>query len=310
MKSKWVVFILSLIVIAIVSGCIDQSDKDGIKYSNDALILDGYKTQTRVFPNQDMFIEFWLTNQVENEVKNVDVKFFNPSVFKIIELKCGEDDVIGDTCHFDEIKSLNAKIIHAGFKVPSEEEIGELGGTHRIQFSVEYDYDGESVLYFRILNVEEESTETRMRTTQTTGPVHLEIEPGFIIEVIEDSQKKTISDWVIEGMSFSVKVTGENVGKLGSGYEYPDIDIDDFNITLKNVNVNESDIDNCDFNVTDNILKKDDITISKKEEFRPLICILTPREGFPEPEIPGIIKADYSYKYEFVKTEKIKIETV
>jgi len=307
MKSKWVVFILSLIVVAIVSGCIDQPDKDEIVYYDDALTLEGYKVQTLVFPNQNTFIEFWLTNQVENDVESVYVRFYNPSVFEITNLDCSDGDLLENGCHFDKIQSLDAKRIHAVLKAPSKEEIGELEETYKVQFSVKYDYDGESVCYFRILNKEEESTETEMELTQTTGPIHIEIKPGFVFEQIVDNRKEKISDWAIEGMPFSLEVIGNNVGELGKDYEYPDITLDEFEMTLRNVRVDDVRACDFDYDESNNILKKDDVVVSKEEKFRPLVCILTPKEEFTEPEISGIIKADYSYKYEFRKTEMITI---
>jgi len=316
MKSKWVVLILSLIVVVIVSGCgtLKDSQPNGpppIKYYDDALTLEGYKAQTRVFAGQKTWIEFWLTNQVENDVENVDVRFYNPSVFELTpdDIECSGGDKLENGCHFDKIQSLDAKRIHVVLKAPGKDEIGELEETYKVQFSVKYDYDGESVCYFRILNKKEEETETEMELTQTTGPIHIEIDPGFVYEQIEDYQKIKISDWAIEGMPFSLEVTGKNVGKSKKDYEYPDITLDSFEMTLRNVRVDEDDIKSCDFvyDESNNILTEDDVIISKEEEFRPLVCILTPEEGFPEPEIPGIIKADYSYRYEFRKTEMITI---
>jgi len=309
MKRKWIVFILSLIVIAIFSGCIDQPDGDKIKYYNDALTFEGYKAQTRVLPNQNLFIEFWLTNQVEHDIENVDVKFFNPNVFEIVDLNCGYGVRTGDTCHFDNIPSLGAERIQVFLKSPTEQEIGKIEADYKVQFSVEYDYFGESVCYFRILNSEEEEAKTKMRSTQTIGPVKVEIEPGFLIEQIEDSKKKTISDWAMEGMPFNIEVSAENIGKLGKDFEYTEIKLDSI-ITLMNVRVEDEDLGYCDFNVVGNTLTpKERIIIPTKEspEEPPLKCRLTPEKEFIEPELPGEVRATYSYRYEFVKTEKIRI---
>lgn len=310
MKKKWIVFISSLILIAIFSGCIDQPDKNGIKYYNDALKLEGYKVQTRVLPNQNLFIEFWLANQVEHDVGNVDVKFFNPSVFKIVDLKCGYGVRTGDICHFDNIPSLGAERIQVFLKSPTEEEIGTIEADYKVQFSVEYDYFGESVCYFRILNLEEESAKTKMRSTQTTGPVKVEIELGFLIEEIEDGKKKTISDWAMEGMPFNIEMSAENIGNLGKNFEYPEIKLDDFMIILMSVGVEDEDLSQCDFNVIGNTLTlKESMIIPSKGSppEPPLKCRLTPAEEFLEPELPGEVRTTYSYRYEFVKTEKIKI---
>jgi len=314
MKSKWILLILSLLAIVIVSGCgrLKISQPNGpppIEYDDNALTLEGYKVQTRVFPGQKTWIEFWLTNNVEYDVENVYVRFYNPSVFELTkeDIECSGGDKLEDGCYFEKIQSLDAKRIHVVLKAPSKEEIGELEETYKVQFSVKYDYDGESVCYFRILNKEEEETETEMQLTQTVGPIHIEIDPGFVYEQIEDGRKTKISDWAIEGMPFSIKITGENVGKSKKGYEYPDITLDSFEMTLRNVIVDEDDIESCDFDYDNNILTKDDIVISEEEKFVPLVCILTPEEGFTEPEISGIIKADYSYRYEFRKTEMITI---
>jgi len=303
---KNIVFIIVLIIIILFSGCVGQDGGNGgPKYSDNALALLDYKTKTNLYHNEETSIDFWLTNQVEYDVRNVDVKLSNPNIFTITRIICDTEEKAGDTCHFDKISTLESKRIQIFLKAPSKEQIGNLGDSFKVDLSVQYDYDGESICYFRILRLDKESTTTKIQLTQTTGPVHVKIEPGFIIQEQTDQGAKTISDWVIEGKSFNTKVSTENVGSLGSNYEFPEINLTDFKMLLEHVKANDQSL--CDFTITDNYLTGNKVMVPTK---KPLTCLLTSDTGFTEPEIPGVIRAEYSYRYKFIKTETFKIEKI
>jgi hypothetical protein len=300
------ILIFVLIIIVLASGCVDQDGNNGVPvYSDNALALLDYKAKTLVYHNEETSIEFWLTNQVEYDVSNVDVKLFNPNVFKISKIICDEEEKTGDTCHFDKIPSLETRRVQIFLKTPSKEEIGTLENSYKVDLSVKYDYDGESICYFRILSLRKESTKTKIQLTQTTGPVHMKIEPGFLVEEKTDQGTRTISDWAIEGRLFNVKISTENVGSLGSEYELPEINLTDFKMFLEHVKADNQ--NSCDFTITDNYLTDDKVIVPTK---KPLTCLLTPDTGFAEPEIPGMIRAQYSYRYKFIKTETFKIEKI
>jgi hypothetical protein len=308
---KNIIFIIVLITIVLHSGCVGQDGKDGGPvYSDDALALLDYKTNTRVYHNEETSIEFWLTNQVEWDIRNVNVKLFNPNVFTVTKIICeNKENIGGNSCYFDKIPTTEARRVRIFLKAPSKEEIGTLENSYKVDLSVKYDYDGESFCNFRILSLEKENTETKIQLTQTTGPVKVKIEPSFLIEEKTDQGTKTISDWTVEGKPFNIKISNENVGSLGSDYEFPKISLSDFKMYLENVRLRSEDKGSCDFdwfNGDDRILTKDGIIVPTE---KPLSCILIPNETIDQPEVPGMIRIQYSYTYEFIKSENFKIET-
>jgi len=179
-----------------------------------------------------------------------------------------------------------------------------LENSYKVDMSVQYDYEGESICYFRILSLEKESTKTKIQLTQTTGPVKVNIEPGFLIEEKTDKGTKTISDWTIEGKPFNIKISTKNIGTTGSDYEFPELNLTDFKIFLENV---KPDTSSCDFRLENNYLTNGNIIVPTK---KPLTCILIPDSNFNEPEITGMIRTQYSYRYKLIKTETFKIQTV
>jgi len=304
---KNIVLLLVLIVIVLFSGCVNQdgTGNGGPVYSDNALALVDYKTKINVYHNEETSIEFWLTNQVEYDVNNVNVKLFNPNVFTVKKIICDELENEGrDSCHFDKIPTTEARRVQIFLKAPSKEDIGTLEDSYKVDLSVKYDYYGESACYFRILSLRKESTKTKMQLTQTTGPVYVKIESGFLVQEKTDEGTRTISDWAVEGRPFNVKISTENVGSLGPDYEFPEITLSSFNIFLENVALDDNP---CEFTLTDDGLTKANIIIPTK---KPLTCILTPKKDLTKPEIPGVIRAQYYYTYEFIKTETFKIESL
>jgi hypothetical protein len=305
MRKKFI-FVIVLLFVILFSGCTNQLNNNGNtppQYSDNALALVDYKARINVYQNEETWIDFWLTNQVENDVTNVKVKLFNPNVFNVTKMICPGYDPSDNSCNIGTISSLQAIRVQIFLKAPSKEKIGTLEDSYKVDLSVNYDYEGESNCYFRILNLDRESTKTKMQKTQSKGPVHVDIEPGFLIEEKTDKGTRTISDWAIAGKSFNVEISTENVGGLGSGYTYPEITMSSFNLNLYNIQARDQGV--CDLDIT--TLTKNDVIVPTKN---PLTCILTPLEVFSEPEIPAMMNLKYSYTYKFIKIETFKIETV
>ena len=298
MKSKWVVLILSLVVIVIVSGCgvleDSQPENGRIEYFDEA-IKQEIEVPEKTLPNQAIRTTVYLTNQVESDVNNTKFSISDLYGLKITNVKCaGENKGSVIFCEFPLIKSLDQKEIDFSLRVPAEDELAYLGRTLEPEFILEYDYAGQTVFFVPILREKEESTETKIRTTQTHGPIHLDISRGF-------TQSKY--DWEREGNIFSIIIKVEDVVKSDNELE---INKDDFRVYLTNLNTG-SEWGRCDFEKVDGYyIPTSDISLPMKN---PLVCALKAREDLTAPRIDGIVRIEYSYRYKTDETEKISVET-
>jgi len=75
--------------------------------------------------------------------------------------------------------------------------------------------------------------------------------------------------------------------------------LDQFRIEMKNLEVDSTTEDSCEFTVSGNILSQKE-TISVPTEL-PLVCTINPIDD------PGTLTATYDYIYKFIKKETITI---
>jgi len=298
-----ILIIFSLLSIVFLSGCIEKNEEVG--YSDEALKLEteiSEKTEgIRILPGQTVRMIVYLTNQVENPVKDVDFYISNPYGIMISRVDCGFGCVCErgsnscgnvscdyNGCHFDEIQSLDQYEIDFSLKIPSEEEISYFGWELKPELTLEYNYSGVSILYLPILKYGEKMEKPASELTQTKGPIHVDIQ----------SDK-----WISSGSIFPLYVSVKDVINSQSRIK---IEKNNFHLSIPDyIELNETEIGRCDFSKGDGyyIPKKGDIMLPLKN---PLVCTLKANVTIPMVKAP--IQAEYSYRYRVVKTEDIKVE--
>jgi len=357
---KWFLSLI-LIGVVLVSGCVEQ-DGEGPEYHDNALKMEYEVTEkiekTRILPGQSIRMIVYLTNQVEKDTTNVDMIISNPYGIEISRVNCGSNCVCDSTnqgkkdcgngiscyyngCNYDKIQSLDEVEINFALDVPSEEEITSVGYELKPELTLEYDYDGQSMLFIPILRYGEKPTETKTEFTQTTGPIHVDIR----------SDK-----WVRGGSIFPLFVEVKDVVKSG---EKIMIEKDDFKLTkYTHITGLGGNLGRCDFEGVSGCIGDPDpcsetancdvcgcdrvdhlacggeptsceshsedacrlcgcnwldtkvnipiknIELPMKD---PLVCTLE-AENPTVPMVKALIGIDYSYRYKIEKTETIRVE--
>jgi len=188
-------------------------------------------------------------------------------------------------CHYGSVQSLDEIEITFGLKIPSEEQISEMGRDLKPEIMLEYDYSGVSTLYVPIYKYGEKPAEPKKEFTQTTGPIHVDIESD---------------DWVRAGDLFPLYVDAKDVVHSS---EEPTIN--SFTMTMNHADGKEG--ERCDFDGSDRVYSKDDI---KLPLINPLVCTLEADESnvLPAPMVKNTITVEYSYRYRVEKTETIRVQ--
>jgi len=313
MRIKWLLAIL--LVVVFISGCLDQNgDEITPTYSDNALNMEirirEKEERRRILPGQTIRMTVTLTNQVENETQYADLRIINPYGIQISKVDCGDGCVclwpndkeksctLGkcyyNGCYYDSIQSLDEEEITFGLKMPGEEQISAGGRELKPEIRLEYNYSGTSVLYVPIYAQGEKPAEPKKEFTQTTGPIHVDIDSD---------------NWVRAGDLFPVYVDVEDVAHSTEDLIIPN---DKFEISIGHADVKETidgeivKIGRCDFEgpVDGPFFPEENIELPLRN---PLVCTLKAEE--PEaPMVKAPIIIDYWYRYKVEKTEMIRVE--
>lgn len=313
MEIKWLLAFLILIVF--ISGCVLDGGDDQIEptYNDNALKMEikirEKEEKRRILPDQTIRMVVTLTNQVENATEDVNLEIINPYGIEISKVDCGNDcmcvwnesspqgytksgcgsdiDCAYNGCQYDSIQSLDEVEIIYGLKIPSEEEISSMGRELKPKIGLEYEYKGISALYVPIYRYGEKPAEPKKEFTQTTGPIHVEI----------DSE-----NWVRAGDLFPIYVDVKDVGRSS---EKVTIYKNDFTMCKDHADIGSS-IGRCDFVLSGNCyISEKNIT---PPLINPLVCTLRAEQDPATPMVKAPIIIDYSYRYELEKIETIRVE--
>lgn len=307
-----------LILIVFISGCPDFNGGDEVKpeLNDNALKMDvkirEKEEDRRILPDQTIRMTVTLTNQVENATKNVYLNITNPYGIHISKVDCGDDCICeweeggsrridtkggcnGDVqcdynrCYFRSIQSQDEIDITYGLKIPDEEEISEMGRDLKPKIELEYEYEGTSALYLPIYKYGEKPVDPKKESTQTTGPIHVDIDSD---------------DWVRAGDLFPIYIDVKDVVRSS---EKIVIDNAAFTMTVDHADINDPEIGRCDFNLSGSVYNpEEDLELPL---INPLVCTLKARdEETAPPMVRAPIIIGYSYKYKIGKTETIRVE--
>jgi hypothetical protein len=294
----------------LLSGCgvldISQSGNFTPEESDEALKFD-YEITGRVLPGQVINMKVHLTNQVKDDVSDVKLRITDFYGLKLLNQICpgadrqltGDNDCgfISDKCgcHFSTIPSFDDEEINLIFRVPDSDEIARIGRELEPEFTITYNYYGETNYLIPIIKFDERSTIAKIEKTQTKGPIHVDIERGFT---------SSSDEWERNGSQFSIVMRVNDVLNSKSNVE---IDRNNFTIVLNKPILDTSGEGLCDFTPSgSDFIPNNNITLPMQT---PLVCAL---EAYNE-QVPwtyGTITVDYNYTYKIVKTETIEVETV
>jgi len=350
-----------LVLIVFISGCLEQ-DGDEVKptYNDNALNM-GIKImekeeQRRILPGSTIRMVVTLTNQVEDATDEVDLKITNPYGILISKVDCGsgciciwpESKPCGcsyNGCYYDSIQSLDKEEITFGLKIPTEEQISEMGRDLQPKIVLKYNYNGVSALYVPIYKYEEQPIEPKKEATQTTGPIHVDISsdnwvragdlfPIYLTvkDVVNPSKKLTINKDVFTMTVDHADIDEATIGRCDfksggkcSG-DYPCSDITEESHCwecgcgwvsgsdprcvgpspgVPCESFNEDQCSICECNWVSAYVPEENITLPLKN---PIVCTLRAEENPQTPMIKAPIIIDYSYTYEIEKTETIRVE--
>lgn len=306
MVKNWVILAF-LILIVLSSGCVNQPPGPP-EYKDDALKLET-EVPDKTYPDQIVNVKVVLTNQVENDITNITLRITDFYGLTLIDQNCSYDgENLKDLkdcgfisaycgCTFKSIQSLDDREINFAFKVPGEDELARIGRDLKPEISLSYDYFGETGFFVPILSITEKSTKAKIRTTQTKGPIHVEIERGLT---------QSSDQWERPDVRFPIIVWVKDVIKSDSERMFDKRSLNMILMNLKTAEGGKCDFDSRPLADTFILTPKENITLPMKT---PLICTLV---GFiPEgmPRTDGAIIADYDYTYTIVETESITVET-
>jgi hypothetical protein len=309
MRVKWLLAVLILVVF--ISGCVDQGD-NGIKpeFNDNALSMDikiqEKIEQRRILPGSTIRMVITLTNQVENATDGVDLKITNPYGIQISKVDCGSGCVcvwptessdcpsvpgvscFYNGCHYDSIQSSDKEEITFGLKIPTEEQISEMGRDLQPKIVLNYNYRGVSSIYIPIYKYGEQPTEPKKETPPPTfGPIKVDIDSD---------------NWVRAGDLFPIYLTVKDVVNPSKKLT---INKDDFTMTVGHASISKSTIGRCDFDENTGYTHPvENITLPLKN---PIVCTLRAEEP-SAPMVKAPIIIDYSYTYEVERTETIRVE--
>lgn len=297
-----------ILMIIFISGCVEQNGEIVPEYKDEALKMK-IEITDKVLPSQAINMKVYLTNQVRNDVENVNFTITDFYGLVLVSQICPENNVIIDCgfistncgCGPFSVQSLDEEEMSFVFRVPSQEQIARIGRELQPEFTLEYDYSGETTYFIPIIDKVEKSTSAKPQLIQTEGPIHVDIDRGFT---------SSTGDWEIEESGFSIVVWVKDVVNRKNELIInittpPDPPEDRFELELTNLDFDRGSGARCDFAET-TLKPKEDIELPMDV---PLVCALN-TSPISAPWVYGEVKANYEYRYKVVDTKSIMIESV
>ncbi len=318
------ILLASLVLVVVLSGCVEQPSDSGLTYKNDVITVEDYYVSDKIpYQNSPVTIEFLVKNNGEEAVPRVEVGFPNHPGFKIIDLACEgtipldkDGDGTIETCVFDEnndfeeLESLDTRSILLTLKAM---DLGLLNAqTYTMSYYIEYDYSGFRKMDIPIIDgvTLDKPLTPYSQSTPTYGPIKTEFEmPARAEKVVDDKVVKEY--WGVGTKPFKVSMKFTHIGSTSIGnIREPKIEagkvVLDLRGSLEIGKVGEGDDITelpCDFESSGNVyISKDDLTIPSE-----LVCSFQ-AVPFEDPETLATIWADFSYTYRYTVSEQFDIQ--
>ncbi len=322
MKSS--ILLASLVLVVVLSGCIEQ-DTELIHYSDDIITIEDYYVSNKnPYPNSPVVIEFVVQNNGEEKVPRVEVGFpnypgFDPTSFELVcegaEAidKDNDSNGVKEVCLFDEnseygeIEPQDSRRILLTLNTIDSNPISPK--TYTIYYYVEYEYSGFRKFDVPVIDntLKDNPSSEYSQSSATYGPIKLEFALPSRGEKVVDG--KTVKEyWGTKGIPFTVKMSFEDVGSSSIGsvrdtvIEAGGINLD-LRDSLSIATDSKGNILNCDFIEDNGKLYSDE----KLEVPDTMDCIFIPTD-FSDPETTASIWAEYGYKYHYELSEQFELQ--
>jgi len=290
----------------------DQNGNGPPEYKNDIITIETYSvSNTEPYEGSTVTIEFWIKNNGDREVEEVEVNFFDVPGFNVTSINCDgklkdeqqysiKERKKCDSSDLDVTVPLDIRMILLTLKTP-EEIISPSQFT--VSYYIRYNYSGYRKADIPIVDgiTRQTPLSTFSQSKATYGPVLLEFESKVGRERIEDD--RTIKEyWSRMNEPFEVKMSFKHVGSSGIGIIKPvNISKGNIKLDLNNSLVKKSP---CNF------VEQGGYLFSKKDVLVPdiLICNFENSSYFKEPESLAVIHAEFNYTYEYIKTQTFTVK--
>ncbi|MFH7882552.1 MAG: hypothetical protein QW140_02435, partial [Candidatus Aenigmatarchaeota archaeon] len=292
----------SLILLVFLSGCTLPWDQHTLPtYKDDAITIENYAvSSTEPYAGGSVTIQFLVQNNIEDEIENVEVNFFDLSVFSLQKLDCGQDGIKGEkNCSF-KLDSLDYHPIKIALEAPSEEVI-TAPTRFTISFYVKYNMSSKRSVMIPVIDgiIKTEPESSFLVSEQKHGPVRVDFD--FPIKrVRREDSREIVERWVVAGEPFETKITFKHTGTLR---DVQPINISNNTIKIEVKELNRTSI--CDFGVNNFSLKN--IVLLSTSERNLLKCNFNAtKTGYPE--YLAELSIEYNYTYSFIKRETFTVK--
>ena len=307
------IFLLSLVVVVIFSGCLDTPGGE-LGYKNDIITIeDYYVSNVEPYPDEVVTIEFLVQNNGEATVPRVEIGFPTHPGFEITELFCEGGSIMDDdACVFDsstqfgEIESLDSRRVLIELKTIDVKLLDPQSYT--TYYYVKYIHTGFKEMNIPIIDgtTITEPQSQYSESSSTYGPIQMSFELVPRGESVVDG-RTTKKYWGVGEMPFKVEMHFTHVGSSSIGtISDPRIEAGNVKIDLRN---SLTATRPCDFYAegddTDSVLISDDDVKIPGE----LSCNFMSVQ-FDDPETTATIKAEFDYEYRFGNYEQFEIQAV
>lgn len=282
------------------------------KYKNDIITVESSTiSNSNPYSGSTTTLTFLIKNNGDRVLDGVEVNFFNVPGFSITEVRCEAVESQNRACIYTDIDPLDTRETSLVLQAPTVNSPTSL----TISYYIKYDYFG-----YRTANIP--IIDGRYRTkpfsqfsqsTPSYGPVVLEFESRVGSTRTEDS--KTIKEyWSRVNEPFEVKMNFKHIGSSSLGSIKPvNLTAGSVKLDLNNslIKVEGAPCNFCSITEPDCPVKKDsNYLFSNKNVLVPgiLICNFVNSTFFEEPEMTAVINVEFSYTYQFTRTESFTVQ--
>lgn len=292
----------SLILVLFLSGCtLPWSQPPLPTYKDDAITIENYAvSSTEPYAGSSVTIQFLVQNNIEDEIENIEVNFFDLSAFSNQSLDCGPNGNPKERSCYFSLDSLDYRPIKITIKAPPEEVI-TAPTRFTISFYVKYNMSSKRSVMIPVIDgiIKTEPESSFLISEQKHGPVRVDFD--FPIKrVRKEDNREIVERWVVAGEPFETKITFKHTGTLGN-VQPINISNDSIKIELKEIER----ISPCDFGENNFSLKN--IVLLSPSERNLLKCNFNATDT-SYPEYLAELSIEYNYTYTFIKRETFTVK--
>ena len=285
---KELICLIFVAVVIFLSGCTGQQISG---CENDVIKIVDYSLYSRtLYSGGRTGIDFRIVNNGGDEVRNVEVNFFDTSGFDISELNCQGIRGSNNKCVF---KNMGQEVRDVSLRLTAPNVKEKM--PYIVSFSVDYTDSGSRAMIIPIIDSETKKTPTLQYSISSPScdPIQVNLEK-------EVRPEETSTEyWTMVDMPFEVKFVFSHVGTV-EGVKNVRLEKGDVTLELSNLRIGEP----CDF---DNSLKsKKPVDVMSEEGDNILTCNFVPIDT-GQSEYTGTVDVRYMYDYEYVKSESFTV---